>query len=80
LYDEVSLQRVLDMTADWTLEEREMLRNKVASLQYFFFICIIQHRSISKLGTIPKIAFLSIKSSTFPFMQNPFGLEASSMG
>lgn len=29
LYDEVSLQRVLDMTADWTLEEREMLRNKV---------------------------------------------------
>ncbi|PNY05995.1 glutamate-cysteine ligase [Trifolium pratense] len=29
LYDEVSLQRVLDLTADWTLEERQMLRNKV---------------------------------------------------
>ncbi|KAF5197789.1 Glutamate--cysteine ligase [Thalictrum thalictroides] len=29
LYDEVSLQSVLDMTADWTPEERQMLRNKV---------------------------------------------------
>lgn len=29
LYDEVSLQTVLDMTSDWTAEEREMLRNKV---------------------------------------------------
>lgn len=29
LYDEVSLQNVLDMTADWTSEERQMLRNKV---------------------------------------------------
>lgn len=29
LYDEVSLQNVLDMTADWTNEEREMLRRKV---------------------------------------------------
>nr|KJB37542.1 hypothetical protein B456_006G209400 [Gossypium raimondii] len=29
LYDEVSLQSILDMTADWTSEEREMLRNKV---------------------------------------------------
>ncbi|KAK6137484.1 hypothetical protein DH2020_028737 [Rehmannia glutinosa] len=29
LYDEVSLQNVLDMTADWTTEERQMLRNKV---------------------------------------------------
>lgn len=29
LYDEVSLQNVLDMIADWTMEEREMLRNKV---------------------------------------------------
>ncbi|KAL5551646.1 hypothetical protein UlMin_001822 [Ulmus minor] len=29
LYDEISLQNVLDMTADWTQEEREMLRNKV---------------------------------------------------
>uniref|UniRef100_A0A166JB17 Glutamate--cysteine ligase n=1 Tax=Daucus carota subsp. sativus TaxID=79200 RepID=A0A166JB17_DAUCS len=29
LYDEVSLQKVLDMIADWTMEEREMLRNKV---------------------------------------------------
>ncbi|XVF52895.1 hypothetical protein PTKIN_Ptkin05aG0055100 [Pterospermum kingtungense] len=29
LYDEVSLENVLDMTADWTPEEREMLRNKV---------------------------------------------------
>ncbi|KAL1551910.1 glutamate--cysteine ligase [Salvia divinorum] len=29
LYDEVSLQNVLDMTADWTPEERQMLRNKV---------------------------------------------------
>jgi gamma-glutamylcysteine synthetase len=30
LYDEVSLQNVLDMTADWTREEREMLRRKVS--------------------------------------------------
>ncbi|XP_010920822.1 glutamate--cysteine ligase, chloroplastic isoform X1 [Elaeis guineensis] len=29
LYDEVSLQNVLDMTADWTEEERQMLREKV---------------------------------------------------
>ena len=29
LYDEISLQRVLDLTADWTLEERQMLRDKV---------------------------------------------------
>ncbi|KVH95379.1 hypothetical protein Ccrd_002519 [Cynara cardunculus var. scolymus] len=29
LYDDVSLQNVLDMTADWTQEERQMLRNKV---------------------------------------------------
>ncbi|XAR70299.1 Glutamate--cysteine ligase [Bertholletia excelsa] len=29
LYDEVSLQNVLDMIADWTTEERQMLRNKV---------------------------------------------------
>ncbi|XP_042947158.1 glutamate--cysteine ligase, chloroplastic-like isoform X2 [Carya illinoinensis] len=29
LYDEVSLQKVLDMTVDWTAEERQMLRNKV---------------------------------------------------
>lgn len=29
LYDEVSLQNVLDLTADWTEEERQMLRNKV---------------------------------------------------
>ncbi|XP_059440836.1 glutamate--cysteine ligase, chloroplastic-like isoform X2 [Corylus avellana] len=28
LYDEVSLQNVLGMIADWTVEEREMLRNK----------------------------------------------------
>lgn len=29
LYDEVSLQNVLDMTNDWTAEERQMLRNEV---------------------------------------------------
>ncbi|CAN1300792.1 Glutamate--cysteine ligase, chloroplastic [Linum perenne] len=29
LYDEVSLQNVLDMVADWTPEERQMLRDKV---------------------------------------------------
>ncbi|XP_020539645.1 glutamate--cysteine ligase, chloroplastic [Jatropha curcas] len=29
LYDEISLQHVLDMVADWTPEERQMLRNKV---------------------------------------------------
>ncbi|XP_034216894.1 glutamate--cysteine ligase, chloroplastic-like [Prunus dulcis] len=29
LYDEVALQNVLDITADWTPEERQMLRNKV---------------------------------------------------
>ncbi|KAL3619287.1 glutamate--cysteine ligase [Castilleja foliolosa] len=29
LYDDVSLQNVLDMTADWTPEERQMLRNRV---------------------------------------------------
>ncbi|KAF4353299.1 hypothetical protein F8388_026302 [Cannabis sativa] len=29
LYDEVSLQNILDMVADWTPEERQMLRNKV---------------------------------------------------
>ncbi|KAG5563223.1 hypothetical protein RHGRI_005845 [Rhododendron griersonianum] len=29
LYDEVSLQSVLDIIADWTPEERQMLRNKV---------------------------------------------------
>ncbi|CAN1253824.1 Glutamate--cysteine ligase, chloroplastic [Linum perenne] len=29
LYDEVSLQNVLDLVADWTPEERQMLRDKV---------------------------------------------------
>lgn len=29
LYDDISLQSILDMTADWTMGEREMLRNKV---------------------------------------------------
>ncbi|KAL4188014.1 hypothetical protein AMTRI_Chr09g21760 [Amborella trichopoda] len=29
LYDEVALQTVLDMTYDWTVEERQMLRTKV---------------------------------------------------
>ncbi|XP_022929020.1 glutamate--cysteine ligase, chloroplastic-like [Cucurbita moschata] len=29
LYDEDSLQNILDITADWTTEERQMLRNKV---------------------------------------------------
>ncbi|KAF6162207.1 hypothetical protein GIB67_008336 [Kingdonia uniflora] len=29
LYDDVSLQNVLDMTADWTMEEKQMLRDKV---------------------------------------------------
>uniref|UniRef100_A0A5B7AQC1 Glutamate--cysteine ligase, chloroplastic n=1 Tax=Davidia involucrata TaxID=16924 RepID=A0A5B7AQC1_DAVIN len=29
LYDEISLQNVLDIIADWTMEERQMLRNKV---------------------------------------------------
>ncbi|CAL5097151.1 unnamed protein product [Urochloa decumbens] len=29
LYDEESLQSILDMTSDWTKEEREMLRRKV---------------------------------------------------
>ncbi|KAL2544116.1 Glutamate--cysteine ligase [Forsythia ovata] len=29
LYDDISLQNVLDITADWTQEERQMLRNKV---------------------------------------------------
>lgn len=29
LYDEVSLQNVMDIIADWTPEERQMLRNKV---------------------------------------------------
>lgn len=33
LYDETSLQNVLDMTADWTREERQMLRNKVDPLK-----------------------------------------------
>ncbi|CAL5356133.1 unnamed protein product [Camellia sinensis] len=29
LYDDISLQNVLDLIADWTAEERQMLRNKV---------------------------------------------------
>ncbi|KAH9290675.1 hypothetical protein KI387_034792, partial [Taxus chinensis] len=32
LYDEVSLQTVLDLTRDWTKEERQMLRNKVTKM------------------------------------------------
>ncbi|KAK2452012.1 glutamate--cysteine ligase, chloroplastic [Trifolium repens] len=28
LYDEISLQSILDLTEDWTTEERQMLRNK----------------------------------------------------
>lgn len=30
LYDDESLQSIIDMTADWTKEEREMLRRKVS--------------------------------------------------
>ncbi|VFQ74914.1 unnamed protein product [Cuscuta campestris] len=29
LYDDISLQSIVDMTTDWTVEEKEMLRNKV---------------------------------------------------
>ncbi|VFQ83959.1 unnamed protein product [Cuscuta campestris] len=29
LYDDISLQSIIDMTADWTPKERDMLRNKV---------------------------------------------------
>lgn len=32
LYDEISLQNVLDISADWTDEERDMLRRKVPAL------------------------------------------------
>lgn len=32
LYDETSLQSVLDITKDWTLEEMQMLRNKVPKM------------------------------------------------
>lgn len=32
LYDETSLQSVLDLTRDWTLEEMQMLRNKVPKM------------------------------------------------
>ncbi|KAH9318664.1 hypothetical protein KI387_020433 [Taxus chinensis] len=32
LYDETSLQTVLDLTRDWTKEERQMLRNKVTKM------------------------------------------------
>ncbi|TXG50511.1 hypothetical protein EZV62_023035 [Acer yangbiense] len=34
LYDEVALQNVVDMTADWTLEEKQMLRNKVTDTHH----------------------------------------------
>jgi gamma-glutamylcysteine synthetase len=34
LYDEESLQSILDMTFDWTKEEREMLRRKVICTLY----------------------------------------------
>ncbi|KAL6549990.1 glutamate--cysteine ligase [Orobanche minor] len=45
LYDEVSLQNVLDMTADWTTEERQMLRNKVpkSGLQTPFRDGLLKH-------------------------------------
>ncbi|KAL6501695.1 glutamate--cysteine ligase [Orobanche gracilis] len=45
LYDEVSLQNVLDMTADWTTEERQMLRNKVpkSGLQMPFRDGLLKH-------------------------------------
>ncbi|KAL6565901.1 glutamate--cysteine ligase [Orobanche hederae] len=29
LYDEVSLQNISDVTADWTMKQRQMLRNKL---------------------------------------------------
>lgn len=32
LYDETSLQAVLDLTKDWTKEERQMLRTKVTKM------------------------------------------------
>jgi len=42
LYDEASLQSILDLTADWTPEERQMLRNKVASLiPLFSFVLLL---------------------------------------
>ena len=36
LYDEDVLQAVLDLIADWTPAEREMLRNKVKPIQATF--------------------------------------------
>ena len=36
LYDDDSLQAILDLTADWTPAEREMLRNKVITRRTTF--------------------------------------------
>ncbi|KAF3785299.1 Glutamate--cysteine ligase, partial [Nymphaea thermarum] len=45
LYDEVSLQKVLDLTSDWTAEERQMLRSKVprTGLQTPFRDSLVKH-------------------------------------
>ncbi|CAN6487390.1 unnamed protein product [Victoria cruziana] len=45
LYDEISLQKVLDLTRDWTAEERQMLRSKVprAGLQTAFRDTLVKH-------------------------------------
>ena len=45
LYNETSLQSVLDLTKEWTLEEMQMLRNKVGDvlLMKCFIFLIIDH-------------------------------------
>ncbi|XP_031502058.1 glutamate--cysteine ligase, chloroplastic isoform X2 [Nymphaea colorata] len=45
LYDEASLQKVLDLTSDWTAEERQMLRSKVprTGLQTPFRDSLVKH-------------------------------------
>ncbi|KAK2367275.1 glutamate--cysteine ligase, chloroplastic [Trifolium repens] len=45
LYDEICLQSVLDLTEDWTAEERQMLRNKatITGLKTPFRDGLVQH-------------------------------------
>lgn len=75
LYDEESLQSIMDMTFDWTKEEREMLRRKVCTICPFVIWNIVDWRlqcsrekKIGKYGlfflTIPAVQWRNNKTVT----------------
>lgn len=63
LYDEVSLQSLLDITADWTPEERQMLRNKVIWTPMYYLMQLNVCTSVCKSEKLEVTCFSSFNLS-----------------